>query len=220
MRRCTSRLEELEYPSMCRTVQWVHWNGDWNSLSRWPNWTKWQATQPSIRLCCHWFPPPQTPVIHWAMGQTPSNGNVKMNVMHLFLHLQSDFLMKVKPLIIVLARANTSQNYALSQGVLHCHLVSFGNFVGNNHTQISGFWGRIWQHRHVSSLDCWSGWPEMGTNLSWSTLRSLEQGKNYGDLQGRYFFPTRFRFLLVRFWYFHNLDLRRPPQEQHKKGRT
>ncbi len=37
--------------------------------------------------------------------------------------------MKVKLLIIILARANTSKNYTLSQGVLHCHLVSFGDFV-------------------------------------------------------------------------------------------
>ena len=61
-----------------------------------------------------------------------------MNVM-LFFVFAILILMKVKPLVIILARANTSKNYTLSQGVLHCHLVSFGDFVGNNHSQISGF---------------------------------------------------------------------------------
>ena len=84
MCRSTSRLEELEYPSMCRPVQWVHWNSRWNSLPGKPNWSEWQATQPSPRLCCRWLPPPQTPVLHWAMGQTSSNRKVKMNVIPSF----------------------------------------------------------------------------------------------------------------------------------------
>ena len=61
-----------------------------------------------------------------------------MNVM-LFFVFAILILMKVKPLVIILARANTSKNYTLLQEVLHCHLVSFGDFVGNNHSQISGF---------------------------------------------------------------------------------
>ena len=48
-------------------------------------------------------------------------------------------LMKVIPLVDIFARANTSKNHALSQGVLHCHLVSFRNFLGHNHSQISRF---------------------------------------------------------------------------------
>ena len=221
MRRCTSRLEELEYPSICWTVQWIHWNGDWNSLSRWPNWTKWQATQPSTKLCCCRLPPPQTPIIHWAMGQTPSNGNVRMiHIGFSFCIHNRIFSHKNKSLIIILARANTSKNNALSQGVLHRHLVSFGDFWGNNHSQISGLWGRIWHQRCVLSLDCQSWWSEMGTNVSWSTQCSPEQGKNYGNLPRQYFFPTGFRYLLVRVWNFHSSYLERPPKEQPKKGGT
>ena len=48
-------------------------------------------------------------------------------------------LMKVIPLVVILARANTSKNHALSQGVPHWHLVSFRNFLDHNHSQISRF---------------------------------------------------------------------------------
>ena len=156
------------------------------------------------------------------MGQTPSNGNVEnelptiyytmitISVSHETFHYT----------LIILARANTSENNTLPKGVLYCYLVPFGSFLGNNHSQISGFWGWVWWQRYVSSLDCWSWWSEMGTDLSWSTLCCLEQGKNYGDLQYRYFFPTGFCYLLVWFWYFHNSDLGRPQEEQHKEGRT
>ena len=156
------------------------------------------------------------------MGQTPSNGNVEnelptiyytmitISVSHETFHYT----------LIIIARTNTSENNTLPKGVLYCHLVPFGSFLGNNHSQISGFWGWVWWQRYVSSLDCWSWWSEMGTDLSWSTLCCLEQGKNYGDLQYRYFFPTGFCYLLVRFWYFHNSDLGRPQEEQHKERRT
>lgn len=163
-------------------------------------------------------------VIVWEvlkLGQTPSNGNVSIiyNVFSFAYAIRFSHE-KNKSLIIILARTNTSKNYTLSQGMLHRHLVSFGYFLGNNHSQISGLWGWIWHQWYVSSLDCWSWWSEMGTNLSWSTLCSLEQGKNYGDLSRRYFLPTGFRNLLVRVRTFHNSYLGRPPKEQHNQGRT
>ena len=41
--------------------------------------------------------------------------------------------------LIIPARTNTSENNTLPEGVLYCHLVPFGGFLGNNHSQISGF---------------------------------------------------------------------------------
>ena len=49
---------------------------------------------------------------------------------------------------------------------------------------------------------------------------ALSRAKKYGDLRNRYFFPMIFCYLLVWFWYFHNSDLGRPQEEQHKEGWT
>ena len=100
--------------------------------------------------------------------------------------------------------------------MLYCHLVPFEYFLGNNHSQISGFWGWFWWQCYFLSLDYWSWWSEVGTDLSWSTLRSLDQDQNYGDLSVT---DTSFPRESDIYWYGSGISTTRI-LEGHKKNNT
>ena len=169
------------------------------------------------------FSPPQTPAIHWVMGQTPSNGQVNNELSTIYftvitISVSHDTFHYT---LIILACANTSENNTLPKRGAVLSLGALWRFLGQQ--PFTNF--RVLR-LGLMTVICFVTWLLIPGDLKWeqtcpgALYVALSRAKNYGDLQIRYFFPMGFCYLLVWFWYFHNSDLGSQQEEQHKEGRT